>query len=135
MAEVMEKVPQSAVARLEARIAELEAKLAGSAPPAPPPPHQEGLLTAEDKAYRLWLQKPLEERAQITADKMFVGPKRFECYLLNEDKTPPVKMKDCPSLMINANSPEEARARYQEINGIRHTERTIVADDGRRTAA
>lgn len=52
-----------------------------------------------------------EERTQIVADQRFKGPARFRC-----------GHRDCPSVIVAAASPEEARIRYQELCGIRSSE-------------
>jgi hypothetical protein len=123
------------IAALVDKIQQLEAKLAAisSAPAAPARPERlPGELSPEDVAFRAWLQRPFEERVQEVADGMFAGPKRFACYLVDQDREDPITkqprlMRDCPTIKIAANSPEEARARYLQINGIRHTEKTVVA--------
>ncbi len=146
--------PTSTVANLEARIAQLETLLAAQAPPKP---RVEGELSPERKALREQMTRPLAERAQEAADKAYQGTRRFACFLINELRpedrklgkpeglTPeqdawraefvrsnpgdpiPMVMKDCPQIKINGNSPEEAKARYHELNGIRHSERPTIA--------
>lgn len=146
MAEVKQPAPNP-LAQIEARLAAieskhaaevavLEAKLAAAERKAESErTRQQGELSVEDIAYRKSLELPLEVRAQKTADERFQGTRRYKCCLMKiEIDKPSVVLKDCPVIEISANSPEEAQARYQQLNGILHTERTIRAEEVRQAA-
>lgn len=100
------------------------------------PDVDEKLSTA---AHREWMSLSTREKSQLTADRLCKGPRRYLCVLQARNAKGELYVDPAfPSLEVNANSVEEAEARFLKLlgvtntNGVPKAEKISGTDESRR---
>ncbi len=110
---------EGGTATLEARVQDLEARLAVKG--------EREQSSAAFEAWKAWAGLSAREKTQRIADERW-GKEEGQVWQVDlHDPEDKIDTSDHPIVQVRAHSAGEARARYQELCGIRQTEHQIRA--------